>query len=193
MIEKRHNSDELNTDSDEPQGLTHQNFPPPEDSETLSEQDLQNLNNPALFDLSLNTFPKAFRLLTPKDFQHVFADAEKFANRHWTLIVRPNQKPYPRMGLAIAKKQLNRAVWRNRIKRLARELFRQHKQALSGYDIVVLSRRGMQEIDNVTLNKSFMHLIRKISSSGLKDGVIRPAPKRRPPANDSRKKHEPKG
>lgn len=167
MIEKRHNSDELNADSDEPQHLAHHNLPPSENSEIPSEQDL---NNPALFDLSSNTFPKAFRLLTPKEFQHVFADAEKFANRHWTLIVRPNQKPYPRMGLAIAKKQLNRAVWRNRIKRLARELFRQHKQALSGYDIVVLGRRGMQEIDNATLNKSFLHLIRKISSNGLKDG-----------------------
>ncbi|WP_024852171.1 ribonuclease P protein component [Hydrogenovibrio kuenenii] len=183
MIEKRHNSDELNADSYEPQNLTHQNLPSPDETEVPSEQDL---NNPALFDLSLNTFPKAFRLLSPNDFQYVFADAEKFANRHWTLIVRPNKKLYPRMGLAIAKKQLSRAVWRNRIKRLARELFRQHKQALSGYDIVVLSRRGMQEIDNATLNKSFAHLIRKISSSGLKDGKKRPIEKRRSSTNGGR-------
>lgn len=115
-----------------------------------------------------NHFPKQLRLLKPKDFSHVFAKAERFANRNWTLIVRPNELDYPRLGLAIAKKQLARAVWRNRVKRIAREAFRLHKEDLSGYDIVVLGRKGMQEIDNQTLHKSFLHLIRKIRKSQLK-------------------------
>jgi len=117
----------------------------------------------------VNGFSKPLRILKPKDFQHVFDKAEKFGNRNWTFIVRPNQQPYPRLGLAIAKKQLQRAVWRNRVKRLAREAFRLHKEALSGYDIVVLGRKGMQDIDNETLHKSFLHLIRKIRKSDLKD------------------------
>ena len=114
-------------------------------------------------------FPKSNRLLTPKSYSHVFAQAERFGNRNWTMIVRPNQKPYPRLGLAIAKKQLARAVWRNRVKRIAREAFRLHKQDLSGYDIVVLGRQGMQNIDNKTLHDSFLHLVRKIKKSSLKD------------------------
>ena len=118
-----------------------------------------------------NGFSKSLRLLSPNDFKHVFERAEKFANRHWTLIVRPNQKPYPRLGLALSKKQLQRAVWRNRIKRLSREAFRQHKTELNGYDIVVLGRKGMQDIDSETLRKSFLHLIRKIKNSGFKDRV----------------------
>ncbi len=116
-----------------------------------------------------NAFPKSNRLLNPKSFSHVFANAERFGNRNWTFIVRPNNYGYPRLGLAIAKKQLPRAVWRNRIKRVAREAFRLHKSDLSGYDIVVLSRKGMQEIDNVTLHKSFLHLVRKIQNSKLKN------------------------
>lgn len=141
-----------------------------QNSDTLSQRvDLDTLDLMHQ-DLSHQQFPKDFRLLSPKDFQFVFAKAEKFSNRHWTFIVRPNQKPYPRLGLAIAKKQLIRAVWRNRVKRLAREAFRQHKQAVSGYDIVVLSRRGMQEIDSATLTKSFEHLIRLVKKSGLKEG-----------------------
>jgi len=118
-----------------------------------------------------NGFSKSLRLLSPNDFKHVFESAEKFANRHWTLIVRPNQKTYPRLGLALSKKQLQRAVWRNRIKRLSREAFRQHKTELNGYDIVVLGRKGMQDIDSDTLHKSFLHLIRKIKKSGFKDRV----------------------
>lgn len=119
--------------------------------------------------LSHQDFPKSLRLLSPKDFQTVFADAQKFANRHWTLIVRPNGRPIPRLGLAVSKKQLQRAVWRNRVKRIAREVFRQHKVELCGYDIVVLGRKGMQEIDSSTLAKSFEHLIHKIQISNLKN------------------------
>jgi len=116
-----------------------------------------------------NGFPKSNRLLSPKSYSHVFAKAERFGNRNWTMIVRANNEDYPRLGLAIAKKQLLRAVWRNRVKRVAREAFRSHKKELSGYDIVVLGRKGMQEIDNETLHKSFLHLIRKIQNSNLKD------------------------
>jgi len=68
----------------------------------------------------------------------------------------------------LQKKQLAKSVWRNRVKRLARETFRQHKQALSGYDIVVLGRRGMQEVDNETLRKSFEHLIRQLKKREIK-------------------------
>ncbi|MBN2646813.1 MAG: ribonuclease P protein component [Thiotrichales bacterium] len=118
--------------------------------------------------LSDQTFDKALRLLNAKDFSYVFADAERFANRNWTLIVRANDKPYPRLGLAIAKKQLAKAVWRNRVKRVAREAFRSHKKALSGYDIVVLGRRGMEQIESQVLHDSFLHLIRKIHKSNLK-------------------------
>lgn len=156
MISKHQNSDELNPDLTTKQDSVHHNFSP-------------------------HSFPKSVRLLSPKDFQFVFAKAEKFANRHWTFIVRPNQTDEARLGLAIAKKQLAKAVWRNRVKRLAREAFRQHKQAVSGYDIVVLGRRGMQDIDSDVLTKSFEHLIRQIKKSGLKDGKKLAKPKKRAP------------
>lgn len=117
---------------------------------------------------SNKSFSKDFRLLKPADYSFVFAKGERFGNRNWTFIVRPNQLDYPRMGLAIAKKQLARAVWRNRAKRVAREAFRLHKHDLSGYDIVVLGRRGIEQIDNTTLHGSFLHLVRKIKKSKLK-------------------------
>jgi len=138
------------------------------DSVALTHQNHLNFQDDNLIDLSRNTFSKEFHILTPAEFKFVFAKAKKFANHHWTLIVRPNQKNYPRIGLTIAKKNLIRAVWRNRVKRLAREAFRQHKQELNGYDIVVLGRRDMQKVDNATLTKSFQHLIRKIKNSDLK-------------------------
>ncbi|MEA1989474.1 MAG: ribonuclease P protein component [Pseudomonadota bacterium] len=124
---------------------------------------------PSSFKQTKNDFPKSNRLLSPKSYSHVFAQAERFGNRNWTMIVRPNNEDYPRLGLAIAKKQLQRAVWRNRVKRIAREAFRSHKKELSGYDIVVLGRKGMQDLDNETLHSSFLHLVRKIKKSKLKN------------------------
>ncbi len=123
--------------------------------------------------LAGQTFPKALRLLKPAQFRWVFDDATKFANRHWTFLVRSNGLPIPRMGLAIARKQVGKAHSRNRIKRIAREAFRRHKRRLVGYDIVVLARKGAAEVDNATLTRSFEHLIRKIeqhqrSSQGQK-------------------------
>ncbi|WP_051640877.1 ribonuclease P protein component [Thiomicrorhabdus sp. Milos-T2] len=132
----------------------------------------QELSTPTETPSSIQTkkdFPKSNRLLSPKSYSHVFAKAERFGNRNWTLIVRPNHEETTRLGLAIAKKQLQRAVWRNRVKRIAREAFRSHKTELSGYDIVVLGKKGMQEIDNKTLHESFLHLIRKIHKSKLKN------------------------
>ncbi|WP_294949846.1 ribonuclease P protein component [Sulfurivirga sp.] len=112
--------------------------------------------------LAGQTFPKELRLLTPAQFARVFDDAVKFANRHWTFLVRPNGLPVPRMGLVISRKQAGKAHSRNRLKRLAREAFRRHKRRLVGYDIVVLARRGAAETDNATLTRSFEHLIGKI-------------------------------
>ncbi len=153
MVKQSQNSDELNSNST---------------SDTNTSD--TNLAHHEFIDISDHTLPKNLRLLSPKAFQHVFEKAEKFANRHWTLIVRPNQLDYPRMGLAIAKKALAKAVWRNRVKRLAREAFRKHKKLLCGYDIVVLTRHGVQDVDNATLTRSFEHLIRIIKRSGYKDG-----------------------
>lgn len=112
--------------------------------------------------LAGETFPKALRLRTPSQFRHVFADATRFANRHWTFLVRPNGLPIPRLGLAIARKQAGKAHDRNRIKRIARECFRKQKRALVGYDIVILARQGVTDVDNATLVRSFEHLVRKI-------------------------------
>lgn len=59
-----------------------------------------------------------------------------------------------RLGLAVAKKHVRRAVDRNRIKRLLRESFRRHQQQLMGFDLVVLIKPGIHKVDNPTLFSS---------------------------------------
>jgi len=84
-------------------------------------------------------------------------------DRYWTVLSRENLRGREdrnlkdgecndgdapiaaRLGLAVAKKCAKRAVDRNRLKRLARESFRQHKQSLAGFDIVLLVLKSLEK------------------------------------------------
>ena len=64
------------------------------------------------------------------------------------MLVRSNRKSYARLGLAIPKRHIKRAVDRNRIKRQIRESFRAQQAKLVGLDIVVMARSGADRLSN---------------------------------------------
>ena len=93
-------------------------------------------------------FPRAIRLLTGSEYQRVFADAVRIRGRNLTLLYRARAVDGPaRLGLAIGKRQVRRAVDRNRIKRIVREAFRQRRSSLPAVDLVVLARSGAATCD----------------------------------------------
>jgi ribonuclease P protein component len=94
------------------------------------------------------TFSRKLRLLTAEQYSHVFADARRFGNQSFTLLVRLNDQDCPRLGLAIAKKSAKRAVDRNRIKRLLRESFRNRQHQLPPIDIIAMCRPSATKLTN---------------------------------------------
>lgn len=97
-------------------------------------------------------FLKQQRLLLPAQYRQVFDKQScRSVDDCFTLIATPNNVGYPRIGLAIAKKQLRRAVDRNRCKRAIRESFRTNGQTLPALDIVVLARSNLLLTDNAKL------------------------------------------
>lgn len=54
-----------------------------------------------------------------------------------------NALGFSRLGLAIPRKHLRRAVQRNRLKRLIRESFRLHQLELAQLDLIVIARQGV--------------------------------------------------
>jgi len=90
-------------------------------------------------------------LLTSRDYSKVFNDVQvRVPHRHLLILATPNSLDHARVGLVFSKKNLRRAVQRNRIKRLVRETFRQRTD-LPAYDVVVIGRQGLKQIENPQL------------------------------------------
>jgi ribonuclease P protein component len=68
------------------------------------------------------------------------------------LLAKTNDGPGHRLGLVIAKKNVRLAVQRNRIKRIAREFFRSTPAGQMPLDVVLLTRRGIDQLDNAELS-----------------------------------------
>jgi ribonuclease P protein component len=100
-----------------------------------------------------NSFSKQDRLLSSKDFKEVFDKPIKSADSAYTILARPNQLSGPRLGVIVSKKNIPKAVGRNRLKRIVRESFRINKQNISAYDVVVICKRNCGNTVNQSLSR----------------------------------------
>lgn len=101
-------------------------------------------------------------MLTPEDFQPVFKNAVPAVSPHITLLARKNNLEHPRLGMAIPKKHIKRAVGRNRIRRVVREQFRHQQHNLPAIDIVVIAKKGVADLSNEELDNVLDKLWRKL-------------------------------
>ncbi len=100
------------------------------------------------------SFSRSLRLLSSSQFKNVFANtAFKASSRHLLLLASVNTQTHARIGFILAKKQLKRAVDRNRVKRVVRESFRYIHCDLDSLDVVVLARSNLQTLDNQQLRQ----------------------------------------
>lgn len=115
-------------------------------------------------------FGREKRLLTPRQFSAVFdSPSGKVPGKNVLLLARNNELDHPRLGLVIGKKSVKLSVERNRIKRVIRETFRLSQDDLVGWDIVVVARKGLGDLDNPELIQQFGKLWKRLARS-------RPAP-----------------
>jgi len=90
------------------------------------------------------SFPRRLRLTRAGEFQQVFKNNFRRADACVTILVGKNPGVCPRLGFAIARKQVPKAVGRNRLKRLFRESFRKAQHRLPDRDLVIMVRREIQ-------------------------------------------------
>ena len=80
-------------------------------------------------------FARDRRIVKTDEFSSVFRLRPAFRTANFTLYVRASDLPHARLGVVVAKRLAPRAVTRNMIKRIARELFR--KADLQAVDCIV--------------------------------------------------------
>ncbi|GAB6067082.1 hypothetical protein JCM13664_04000 [Methylothermus subterraneus] len=80
------------------------------------------------------------------------------------MLARPNDRGYARLGLAVPKRKLKKAVERNRIKRLVRESFRLNQSNLPAVDIVVLAKSAAATAERSVLWQSLAEHWRRLSA-----------------------------
>jgi ribonuclease P protein component len=99
-------------------------------------------------------FSKKLRLLGAADFQPVFKHAcFKVSCQQLLVLATDSDTPFPRLGLVIAKKNIAKAVQRNRVKRILRESFRHNQSLLPTLDIVILARSGLGTLSNEQIKR----------------------------------------
>jgi len=120
-------------------------------------------------DQKSTSFPPKLRLLEPEEFKRVFAKPERSSDKYFTVLATASSLTHPRLGLAIAKKSVKRAVDRNRIKRSARESFRLQQHEIIPLDFVVMARREAavesSKVLQASLDKHWLKLVKRCAPS----------------------------
>lgn len=113
-------------------------------------------------------FPPQVRLRCAIEFKRVFTNPQKSTDKYFTVLAIVNKLNYPRLGLAIAKKNIKRAVDRNKIKRSARESFRLQQHEMINIDIVVMAHRdaatASSKVLQSSLNNHWLKLIKRCAT-----------------------------
>ena len=97
------------------------------------------------------SFPKKRRLVSNEQFKAILARNLRFSNRLLTLYIAENDCGYPRLGVSVGK-SYGKAVVRNRLKRLLREVFRQSQDRIpTDFDyLLMISPKWSKKTDEPT-------------------------------------------
>ena len=93
------------------------------------------------------SFSRRLRLTRADEYRQVFKHNFRRSDRYMTILVGDRQGDCPRLGFAIARKQIPKAVQRNALKRLFLESFRRNRPKLPSRDMVIMVRREILALD----------------------------------------------
>lgn len=110
-------------------------------------------------DTRLQGYARDRRIVKTDEFSSVFRLRPTQRTEHFVLYVRPNGLPHARLGVVVPKRHAARAVTRNTIKRVTREVFRQGR--FSPADCVVRMTRPVNRKDDVAASVVLKEALRE--------------------------------
>ncbi len=106
-------------------------------------------------------FPKRLRIFGSSDYRAIYGEGRKIQSQRFVLFVRRNDLGHPRLGITVSRK-VGKAVVRNRIKRLFREVFRRAQTEVpNSLDVVVNARQGCAGACYDSLRNEFIAAVRR--------------------------------
>lgn len=109
------------------------------------------------------------KLKTAQQFKQAFYQAKKTSADKFYLLFKSNDLDYPRLGIIIAKRNVAKAVARNRLRRIVKESFRLHQYLIKGYDVLFIAYKGLDELNNEELTqcleKQWQYLVKHQAKS----------------------------
>jgi len=101
------------------------------------------------------------RLSGKIEFKRVFLEGKRIESKNLIVFVLNNEHKFNRLGL-IVKKEIGKAVVRNKIKRRAREAYRQiNRKLFQGYDIIILVKKSVVGLKHFQLYSELEDLFYK--------------------------------
>jgi ribonuclease P protein component len=103
-------------------------------------------------------FARVRRIVKTDEFSSVFRLRPAQKSAHFVLYTRPSPLAHARLGVVVAKRFAPRAVTRNTIKRVTRELFR--LSPLNAVDCIVRLARPVNSKEGPATNAALKKLLR---------------------------------
>lgn len=100
--------------------------------------------------------PKEEILKKRKDFRRVLEHGKSWQSEHLRFFYKKaNQR---QVGFAVPKR-LGKAVQRNRVKRLLREVYRMHRHAIESWQILVIAKDGARGVGLREIEREFVKFL----------------------------------
>jgi ribonuclease P protein component len=106
-------------------------------------------------------FKQAQRVRKADEFQQAFRFGKRIHSHEFVLHYCFSGQKQARLGVVIRKKNVNRANQRNRIKRMAREVFRHAQASLPPCDVVINVKKNLSQRSNHELEQCLKHVMQR--------------------------------
>ncbi|MBB3068552.1 ribonuclease P protein component [Paenibacillus baekrokdamisoli] len=105
---------------------------------------------------------RKLRLRKREDFSRIYRNGKSFANNQFVVYwSRQHQADPFRLGVSASKK-IGNAVVRNRMRRMVKEIVRQHTERMAGQlDFIVIVRKPAVGMKMKELEKSLLHVFKR--------------------------------
>ncbi|MEG2983945.1 MAG: ribonuclease P protein component [Peptostreptococcaceae bacterium] len=96
------------------------------------------------------------------DFRKVYKHGKSFANKYLVMYILNTKSEEIKLGISVSKK-VGKAITRNRVRRLIKEVYRLDidGKIKLGYDVVFIARIASKDANYKDIEKSINNLVRK--------------------------------